>query len=103
MRRSEQWRFLIWLSTISTLQTMGMVWAKEMPVVRKNCIMNSGKGYRRPSEKGYAGKQIHSVEETSDRIDRSNDLKTVLSGKAPEALKAAMSALSKAQISFSGF
>ncbi|KAF5788103.1 hypothetical protein HanXRQr2_Chr10g0460301 [Helianthus annuus] len=88
---------------INTLQTMGMVWAKEIPVVRKNCIINSGKGYRRPSEKGYAGKQTQSVEETSDRIDRSNGLKTVPSGKAPEALKAAMSALSKAHTSFSGF
>ena len=82
---------------------MGMVWAKEMSVVRKNCIMNSGKGYRRPSEKGYAGKQIQYMEETSDRIDQSNGLKTVLSGKAPEALKAAMSALSMARTSFSGF
>ena len=59
-------------------------------------------GYRRPRENGYDEKQIHSSEETSERMLRSNGRITAVSGKAPEVLNAAMSALSKEHTSFSG-
>ena len=65
--------------------------------------MNSGNGYRRPREKGYDEKQIHSSEHTSERMLRSNGRIIAVSEKAPEVLNALISALSKEHTSFSGF
>ena len=81
------------------LQTLGMAWMKEILVALNNLEMIPEKGYFKPREKGYSGKQTQNKETKSGWSFRLKGLKTTSLVKAPTDFNDSISPSSKEQIS----